>query len=151
MKYEDILGRISPCGISCETCFAFREGRIKQLSTALSVELGNFERYADRFAVLLEEPVFNQFPQFKQQLDYFREIECSGCRKEKCKLFKKCRVRSCSEEKKVDYCFQCNDFPCRDTGFDESLETRWKKNNRLMKETGVEAFYMQTRDQQRYK
>ncbi len=42
---------------------------------------------------------------------------CNGCRAENgcCKLHDLpggCRVYGCSKEMKVDFCFQCDDFPC---------------------------------------
>jgi hypothetical protein len=151
MKYSQILERIAPCGLSCEKCFAFRDGDIRKYSRQLSEGLGDFGSYAQRFAGLLEEPVFNIYPYFKLQLEYFSQVSCAGCRKEHCKMFKSCRVRKCIEEKGVDFCFQCDKFPCRNTGFDESLETRWKKNNVRMKEVGVETYYEETKKIHRYR
>jgi ribonucleotide reductase beta subunit family protein with ferritin-like domain len=75
---------------------------------------------------------------------------CQGCRKEKCKLFKTCNVRVCSEEKQVDYCFQCSHFPCENTGFDEHLYKRFVAINRRMQEVGVEKYYEEVKDLPRY-
>jgi hypothetical protein len=150
MKYKDILSRIAPCGISCEKCFAFRSGKIRENSIALAESLGNFRMYAGRFAELLDEPVFNTYPYFQLVLDYFREVDCKGCRKEHCKIFKSCKVRECIDNRGVDFCFQCPDFPCRDTGFDDNLEQRWKENNVKMKETGVEDYYNDLQHVHRY-
>ncbi|MEB3374051.1 DUF3795 domain-containing protein [Bacteroides sp. CR5/BHMF/2] len=69
----------------------------------------------------------------------------SGCRKEKCKLFKNCNVRVCSEEKQVDYCFQCSCFPCENTGFDEHLYKRFVAINKRMQEIGIEKYYEEVR------
>lgn len=150
MEYKEILNRLAPCGIRCDTCFAFSDGKINKLSRELSSELGNFHNYASRFANVLDEPVFNVYPYFKLQLDFFTQCECKGCRNERCKLLKSCNVRICSEEKKVDFCFQCDEFPCNDSGFDEDLELRWKKINQRMKDIGVEAFFKETQGDQRY-
>lgn len=150
MKHEEILERISPCGISCEGCFAYKSGDIKKYSNLLSEHLGKFENYSGRFSELLEEPVLNVYPYFKLQLDYFNQTECTGCRHEQCKLLKSCKVRACSEEKGVDFCFQCSKFPCNETGFDENLELRWKKNNARMRDIGVEAYYNEVKDNLRY-
>ena len=51
------------------------------------------------------------------------------------------RCVSCSEGKKVDFCFQCDEFPCENTGFDEHLYKRHVEINNRMKEIGVEADY----------
>ena len=39
-------------------------------------------------------------------LQYFSMPHCSGCRVEKCKLFKGCKVRECVKMQGVDYCFE---------------------------------------------
>jgi len=150
MKYVEILDRLAPCGLSCEKCFAYKDGNIKHHSMQLKNYLGNFDIYAERFVDLIDEPVFKKYPDFKQLLSYFTTVECSGCRKEKCKLFKDCRVRDCSEKKKVDFCFQCYDFPCDDTGFDEHLHRRSININMRMKEIGVEGYYDEIKDKPRY-
>lgn len=150
VEEEYIKHRLGPCGLHCGKCFAFEEGEIRQLSRKLEQALGNFDVYAQRFAEMLEEPVFRKYSDFKEFLHYLAKVSCKGCRKEECKLFKGCNVRSCSEEKGADYCFQCEDFPCAHTGFDEHLYQRYVKINEKMKENGVEAYYKEVKDQARY-
>jgi hypothetical protein len=150
MEYEQIKNRIAPCGLHCGKCFAFKDGDIIESSRQLKKSLGNFDVYAERFIELLDEPVFKKYPEFKEMLDYFSTAECSGCRNEKCKLFKSCKVRSCSERKDVDYCFQCPDFPCNNTGFDVHLHERSVNINRKMSQIGVEEYYNEIKDQSRY-
>ena len=150
MDYEFIKTRLSPCGLHCGKCFAFSGGDICQLGKDLKNQLGNFDVYAERFVTLLNEPVFLKYPKFKKMLDYFSAGKCRGCRQEKCALFKNCNVRECSENKQVDFCFQCPDFPCNHTGFDEHLQKRWKLINVKMKGIGVEAYYNEIKDKPRY-
>ena len=150
MDYEFIKSRLSPCGLHCGKCFAFSEGDIAQLSRQLENSLGNFDVYAKRFVSLLNEPVFSKYPDFKELLQYFSVVKCKGCRKEKCVLFKNCKVRECSEEKKVNFCFQCADFPCDNTGLDEHLYKRSVSINQRMKEVGVETYYNEIKDKPRY-
>jgi hypothetical protein len=116
----------------------------------LKDNLGDFGVYAERFSTLLNEPLFLKYPEFKEMLDYFSTWKCRGCRKEKCVLFKNCNVRDCCENKRVDYCFQCPEFPCNNTGFDEHLQNRWKMVNIKMNECGVEAYYDVIKDKSRY-
>lgn len=70
--------------------------------------------------------------------------------KKKCILFTNCKVRGCSENKGVDFCFECTDFPCNNTGFDDHLQKRWLEINRKMKENGVTAYYNEIKDLTRY-
>jgi hypothetical protein len=150
MDYEFLKSRIAPCGLNCGKCFAYSEGDISLLSKRLKYELGNFDVYAERFATMLDEPLFVKYPVFKEMLDYFSKGKCDGCRNEKCALFKACKVRECSERKGVDFCFECSDFPCRDTGFDEHLQKRWQTINNKMKQDGVESYYREIESKPRY-
>jgi len=147
---ERIKDRLAPCGIYCGKCFAFTDGPIKQLSIDLKNALGNFDAYAERFTYLLQEPVFGKYPEFSAFLTYLAGGSCKGCRKETCKLFKDCKVRDCYKEKGVDFCFQCPDFPCNETGFDAHLHKRSIEINTRIKEIGIKRYYAETKDKPRY-
>ena len=150
MEYEQIKNRLAPCGIHCGKCFAFRDGDIKEHSKDLKESLGNFDIYAQRFVELLNEPVFKKYPDFKEVLTYLASVDCKGCRKECCKLFKECKVRDCHLEKKVDFCFHCSEFPCTNTGFDPHLHKRSIDINNRMRAIGVEKYYDEIKDKPRY-
>ncbi|MDR3567755.1 MAG: DUF3795 domain-containing protein [Syntrophobacteraceae bacterium] len=150
MEYERILSAIAPCGLSCETCFARVDGGIHQLSRELREKLGNFSAYAKRFENMLEAPVFEKYPDFEAMLDYFCSNNCNGCRSEQCRLFKDCGIRPCHQEKGVDFCFQCEEFPCSKTNFDESLRRAWVLINEKIRKTGIEQYYEKTRRRPRY-
>jgi hypothetical protein len=141
---------LAPCGLSCKKCFAFVNGKIRFHSNELKKELGNFAPYANRFTHLLDEPVFDNYPNFEAQLDYFSGVECGGCRVDNCKLFRSCNVRACSKVQQVDFCFQCSQFPCSVTGFDENLRNRWIRMNLRMREIGIDGYYEETMKTSRY-
>lgn len=147
---EFIKSRVAPCGLHCGKCFAFADGDIHILSSQLKQALGNFDIYAERFVEMLNDPVFSKYPDFKEFLSKLSVASCQGCRKEKCKLFKTCNVRTCSEEKQVDFCFQCAQFPCDNTGFDEHLYKRFVVINGRIQELGVEKYYEEVRLVSRY-
>ncbi len=150
MNVEFIKSRLAPCGLHCGKCFAFSEGDISNYSKKLKESLGNFDVYAQRFVELIDEPVFSKYPDFKEMLNYFSSVECGGCRKEKCKIFKECKVHECAENKKVDFCYECPDFPCNNTGFDQHLQKRSVTINKRIKEVGVEVYYNEIKDVPRY-
>jgi hypothetical protein len=145
-----IKERIAPCGLHCGKCFAFHKSEIRELSTNLRKELGDFDVFAQRFVDLLNEPVFKKYSEFKELLNYFSSVECRGCREGNCKLFKDCEVRACFKEKEVDFCYQCNDFPCNNTGFDEHLYKRFVEINLRIKTIGIEKYYTEVKDKARY-
>ena len=146
--YGEILENLAPCGLSCRKCFANRTGDIALLSTQLQERLGSFDVYAERFSAFL--PAFKDYPAFKDLLAYLAEGHCDGCRKGAC-LYPDCGVSPCYEEKGVDFCFQCEEFPCDKTNFDPHLERRWRQMNDRMKKIGVEAYYEETKDLPRYR
>lgn len=149
-QYDFIKKRLGPCGLHCGKCFAFTDGDISNYSNQLKESLGNFDVYAKRFVELLDEPLFLKYPDFKEFLDHLSLGSCKGCRAEQCKLFKSCRVRACSEARNVDFCFQCNEYPCDKTGFDEHLYKRHININERMKEIGVEQYYDEVKRLSRY-
>ncbi len=150
MDYEQIKASLSPCGLSCETCFAHVDGDIRRYSLKLKEKLGNFAPYAQRFETLLGIPIFKKYPDFKEMLDYLASENCKGCRNEQCKLFKNCGVRPCHQEKQIDFCHQCDEFPCNRTNFDENLNKRWVLINEKIKEMGLEQFYEKSKTRPRY-
>lgn len=148
--YTEIINNLGPCGLNCSKCFAFIDGKINKLSTELKENLGNFDVYAERFIELLDEPVFKKYPDFKEMLNHFASARCNGCRKDECKLFTACKVKQCSKDHFVDFCFQCSEFPCSKHGFDEHLEKRWITIQNKMKGSSVEDYYNDIKNLPRY-
>ena len=48
----------------------------------------------------------------------YRSNDCQGCL-----ALDNCKIQQCAKNKNVDYCFFCNDFPCKifEEGFDWDL------------------------------
>lgn len=146
--YDDLRRILGPCGLNCEKCISFEEGEIGKAATLLKELLGNnFAAYASRFASF--DPVFSNYPAFSNFLDRLASGKCRGCRDGEC-LFQNCRVKDCVKENGVDFCFQCEKFPCSGHGFQEGLKRRWEEKNRMMKEMGIEGFYEKTKEEDRY-
>jgi hypothetical protein len=147
---KDLTDKFGPCGLLCEKCFAYENGAIRFHAEELKKNLGEFDNYAKRFVSLLDEPVFDKYSEFKKVLDLFSSNNCKGCRKQECHLFSTCKVKQCYKDKKVDYCYQCQEFPCENTGFDENLKQRWLKINHKIREVGLEKYYNEIKDKPRY-
>ncbi|WP_087064173.1 DUF3795 domain-containing protein [Intestinibacillus massiliensis] len=145
----DVKERLAPCGLHCGKCFAFYEGEIHNTAILLQKYLGNFAPYAKRFAVQLD-PVFEQYPAFAALLNYLANASCGGCRVEKCKFYKNCKLRACSLERQVDFCYECPDFPCEHTGLDDDLYKRHVAINQKIAEIGPKAYYDEIKDTPRY-
>lgn len=149
MNDFEIKERLAPCGLHCGTCFAFHEGAIHDAAVHLRKYLGNFAPYAQRFAMQLD-PVFAQYPAFSALLDYLSASSCGGCRVEKCKFYKNCKVRACALGRQVDFCCECPELPCGHTGLDEDLYQRHIAINREIAKIDPEAYYDKIKDTPRY-
>jgi hypothetical protein len=147
---SSLKDKFEPCGLLCEKCFAYNKGQIRYHADQLKFHLGEFEPYAKRFVSLLNEPTFDKYADFKELLNLLSSNNCKGCRKQDCHLFKDCRVKQCYKDKETDFCFQCNDFPCDNTGFDDNLKQRWLKINHEIREIGLEKYYDKIKDKPRY-
>ncbi|BBO81691.1 hypothetical protein DSCO28_22570 [Desulfosarcina ovata subsp. sediminis] len=150
MDHEKIKRALAPCGLSCESCFAYVDGDIRRASQRLKEKLGNFAPYAKFFETLLGDPVFKAYPDFKTMLDHLASENCRGCRNEQCRLFKNCGVRPCHQEKQVDFCYQCDEFPCERTNFDKPLYRTWVIINEKIRKDGIEPYYEKNRTGCRY-
>jgi hypothetical protein len=148
MDYQEILNILAPCGLNCRKCMANAQGDIKRHSRELQKLLGSFDNYARRFSSFL--PVFENYSQFKELLEFFTRADCTGCRNGECK-YPNCGVMKCYQEKGVDFCFQCNEFPCDITNFDPDLKRRWIEMNTHMREIGIDEYYEETKDVCRYR
>ena len=147
MGYDEILRMLAPCGLHCGKCMAYADGDIKKHAEELKRLLGSFDNYAERFSNFI--PVFKDYPSFKELLDYFSRAECKGCRQGDGK-YPNCGIAQCYKDKNVDFCFQCNEFSCDKSNFDENLKSRWIKINNRLKEIGVWAYIEETKDLPRY-
>jgi len=148
VEYSQIVGIIAPCGLNCGKCLAFEGGEIQVHAKALSGLLGdNFAKYADYLSRF--NPVFENYASFSEFLDFLGRGSCGSCRQSGC-LFSDCRVHACVEEKRVDFCFQCGEFPCRDNGLPERIYNIWRINNEKMRDMGVKEYYEKIKDRPRY-
>jgi hypothetical protein len=147
MEREELLGRMAPCGLACYTCAAAKDGAIQSHSRTLLRLLESFDGFAERSSDY--EPTLKKYPDFKEVLLLFASASCEGCRDGK-GTYPGCRVSPCTKEKGLDFCFECEAFPCDDTGFEPQLREKWLRANNRMREIGAEAFFNDVKDKPHY-
>lgn len=113
---------IAPCGIDCFNCEVFEDNVTEELQTRLSAK--------------------TNIPKEK--------ITCKGCIDGNICLFlkiqgKSCKTLDCVKEKGVDYCFNCDTFPCEHlmplaNGADKFAHNMKLYNLCLMKKIGMDAW-----------
>lgn len=150
MTSQQIKAALAPCGLNCAQCFAHVDGEVRRYSQKLREALGNFAPYARGFETILGEEVFRKYPDFAELLAYLAQGQCQGCRNEQCKLFQGCGVRPCHQAKGVDFCAECDEFPCERTKFPPALRGAWLKVNQIIQDKGIEAYYQLSMARPRY-
>ena len=148
MEYEEIVERLAPCGLDCSRCIYYGDGAINGAATELRVALEGFEKVAPMVAKTMA-PVLEEYDTFRRILDLFADGDCKGCRVDGPPL-PFCAARTCFRDKGVDFCFQCDEFPCDHNTFPDSIDRRWRDYNQRMKEIGVEAFHEESLRRPRY-
>ena len=75
----------APCGMDCFNCQAYEKNISPEMQKMFAARLGKPEG----------------------------EIGCKGCRQEgTCLLLPSCATLECVKSKNVDFCYQCDSFPC---------------------------------------
>ncbi len=146
-EYKEVVERLAPCGLDCSRCADYTGGEIQKLSAQLDDLLNGYLRVARMKKDI--KPVFTGYPQFEEVLKSFTQAACSGCRGNNVLCPFECVASVCSMEKGVDFCFQCEEFPCSKI-IDTRIQERWLSFNLRMKEIGVEEFYLEQSKLPRY-
>ncbi|MBN1320343.1 MAG: DUF3795 domain-containing protein [Thermoleophilia bacterium] len=147
LTYQEVVERLAPCGIDCERCAMYAHGRIRNHAVGLTDALTGFENMAAR--VVDRFPALREYDRFTEILALFAGAGCTGCRAGGAQL-PFCAARTCFRDKEVDFCFQCEEYPCERNAFPENLASRWREYNDRMREIGVEGFYEESLERPRY-
>jgi hypothetical protein len=147
VTYQYVLERLAPCGIDCERCIRYADGRVRRSAAELAVALEGFERMAPKVADRV--PALAEYERFREILGLFAGADCLGCRAGGSQL-SFCAARTCFGEQKIDFCFQCDLYPCDRNQYPENLVQRWRAYNDRMREVGVEQYYQESLEKPRY-
>lgn len=147
MNYDSCRESFGVCGIDCSRCVSKKGGEVQQLSLALREALTNFENKAPAFAAFA--PELKAYDAFSAVLAFLTQGDCEGCRSGQCHM-PGCAAKVCYREKGVDFCFQCDEYPCSRNQFDPALTEKWRRNNDAMKRDGIEAFCLESKRHPRY-
>ena len=150
MDYKKIVSELSPCGLDCSRCVFSTNGSVRKNADELLEGLTGFGKMAKFLAA--ENPALAGYDAFLAVLDFLRSGECQGCRNGAGCYdgYDGCEARNCVKTGKVDFCFECDSFPCDRNKFNPLLAEKWKTNNLEMKKNGVESFYAEKKKKPRY-
>ena len=146
-EHEQILAQISPCGLDCGRCMQNPASPISRMAADLRQNLGNFQNYAPVFS--RGEPIFDDYPQFQALLERLAKGACRGCRVDK-PCLPTCRIPDCTRERGLDFCADCADFPCEESGLTGMLLERWQQRMAKLQAMGLRDFAAWLHGQPRY-
>lgn len=141
MEKKDILQKVAPCSLMCHTCSGYKNGVICETSGKLLKYLNGMKEFYKKH---IPEAVEN-YNIFEEVLLGYNLGLCSGCRSREhngCSI-KGCFILDCIKEHDVEFCGECNEFPCNKTEvlFEDEVYRQWLDGNYQIKENGIEAYW----------
>ncbi|MEW6515375.1 MAG: DUF3795 domain-containing protein [candidate division FCPU426 bacterium] len=148
MERELLLRQMAPCGLDCGRCVRYQEGTVARAARKLAESLEGFGQAAPRFAKGM--PALERYPEFEAVLGLLAGADCPGCRQAPEKCFPVCAAKDCHSDQGVDFCAECDEFPCQRNQYPEMFKQRWQEINNRIKEIGAEAYYHEQLRKPRY-
>ncbi len=129
---------VSYCGnYLCSHC-AYHRGAF----VAPAKQLWKLAQRYQSLRLIAETQTTFDFDEFMKGLEWLatQEVPCRGCRKGGgWSWWPDCPIRSCCEQQKVEFCYQCSAFPCEKLT-EGPLKTRLQRfvnANRQIQERGI--------------
>lgn len=115
---------IAVCGLNCAKCDIYEAGH------------GNKK---------LRDEIIDWFRKEHNEAVKPEQVRCEGCTGPLIRHWSPdCKMMLCAKKKRLQHCFQCEDFPCTNVNEFSSDGTphhkRTIENSKRMKETGIEAW-----------
>lgn len=134
------LRRVSRCGrYDCSLC-EYHTGVIAEAAARL-LDLTEGHR---SMRLIAESSAVYDFGEYVKALRWLASrVPCRGCRSGGgWSWWLDCPVRDCTAERKVDFCYQCGEFPCGRLGEEPLLERKRAmiRANERIRELGLEEW-----------
>lgn len=115
---------ISTCGLNCAKCDIYEASH------------GNEK---------MREEIIEWFKKERNEIIKPENVRCDGCRGSLVIHWSSdCRMMLCAKKRKLQYCFQCEEFPCtilnKFSSDDIAHHKRTVENLKRMKEIGIDAW-----------
>ena len=134
MNREELLRNVAPCGLVCYTCGGCDYGVLKECSKKLVNHLDGITDFLGK-----DTPSAKNIEAGYPMLEFFMDFNCPGCRDENhnCQI-ENCVYRECTKSKQIDFCAECDDFPCNKP---QLIPYEWEGANTRIREVGIERFF----------
>ena len=153
MTREELLRAVAPCSMMCHTCPACQGGAMEETARQLLKYLEGCYEFND--AMLPDEyrGWLDSFSSFQARLEKYTRRSCPTCRQtpengQGC--IEDCPVRVCYQEKGVDFCAECGEFPCekaKDFFMKRHpvIAADWENGSLRIRKIGAEAYFEEKR------
>ncbi|MCL2772587.1 MAG: DUF3795 domain-containing protein [Oscillospiraceae bacterium] len=148
MEKEKLLNYIAPCSLLCYTCMSFKDG---PSSTSAKKVYNYSDGWGEFYNTLIpeekREEAYKEFSAFQNTLKFLGGASCPGCRnnpqsnKSGWGCAEGCVIPACVKEHGVDFCAECDEFPC---------QTCDNTGSKRIKEIGIEAYFEEMKDISHY-
>lgn len=157
MTREQLLDCVPPCGLMCFTCPGFKDGAIKEHSAALLRLREGYREFLDKRLSEEYRYVLDEHDKYIEKLKKDSNPGCSGCRQIDGKgpgCIKDCFIPTCTKERGIDFCAECDAFPCDKIKasciYGEEAKKGFYEGSLLIKEHGAEKFFEMKKDISHY-
>lgn len=151
MKRSEILKRVAPCSLMCNTCSGYHNGVICESAKILLKYLEGMKEFYEKHIPDAVESYSN----FEEVLRIYNAASCLGCRSTEhngCSI-EGCFLLECTKNRHIDFCGECNEFPCEKTRqlFEEEVYKQWLEGNQQIRDYGIELFWENNSEKPHYK
>ena len=158
MEKEKLPDYVAPCSLLCYTCMGFKDGPISECAKKLYIYTeGICEFRSAHMSEEQREEWHSFFHEYHDTLKNLSGTSCPGCRNNpvSCSAFEGCVIPACVKERGVDFCAECDAFPCQKArdffaARDEELSRVWENGSRRLKEVGMDAYFEEKKDISHY-
>lgn len=142
---DTVLNAVAPCAFCCSTCAAMRNGVIEETAKKLNHYLEGYYEFNKKALPFKYRNYAKKIKEFTRQLDKLSDGPCMGCRADGDKRYciPGCFIEECAREHSVDFCGECDEFPCSKAlnFFNGENLKEWKSNNEKIRQSSPEEFY----------
>lgn len=151
MERSELLKRIAPCALMCHTCTGYYNGIICESAKTLLNYLDGIKEFYEKH---LPDAV-ESYSNFEEVLRMYSAAPCSGGRGTEhhgCSI-EGCFLLECTKNHGVDFCGECDEFPCEKTRelFEEEVYKQWLEGNQQIRNDGIEAYWENNSGNPHYK
>ncbi len=151
MERNEILKKVAPCSLMCHTCSGYNNGVICSSAKTLLKYLEGMEDFYEKHIPDAVESYNN----FENVLCMYSNADCSGCRSTEhngCSI-DGCFLLECTKNHNVDFCGECDEFPCEKTSelFEDEVYKQWLEGNQKIRDCGIESFWESNSENPHYK